>query len=80
MARFERTAKKHKKQWIMKRYPHVITYQSALDTLYEPDHISVTSTDRLGEAFLTTDRQLRDGFSKLLICTILRRVSIKTTV
>ena len=31
LARAERSARKYKRQWIMKRYPNVMTYPSARD-------------------------------------------------
>jgi hypothetical protein len=75
IARLERSARKIKKQWIMKRNPSILSYQSAADTLYEPSALSVISTDRLAEAFIRIDRQLRDGFSRILLITVLEKVT-----
>ena len=60
----------------MKRNPSILSYQSAADTLYEPSALSVISTDRLAEAFIRIDRQLRDGFSRILLITVLEKVKI----
>ena len=76
-ARLERSARKYKKQWIFKRNPLLMTYQSAIDTLYEPKAITTISTERLSEAFLKYDRVLKDGMSRLLILRIMEKVSIK---
>jgi hypothetical protein len=57
-SRWERTLRKLKKRWIYKYNPYIITYQSAIDTVYEPTKISQFSTERLSEAFLKVDRQL----------------------
>ena len=74
LARLERSARKYKRQWIMKKYPNVLTYPSAIETLYEPQGISTGSTDKLGETFLKLDRQLKDGVSRLLIIRSLEKV------
>ncbi len=54
-----------------------MTYQSAIDTLYEPKAITTISTERLSEAFLKYDRVLKDGMSRLLILSVMEKVSIK---
>ena len=54
-----------------------MTYQSAIDTLYEPKAITTISTERLSEAFLKYDRVLKDGMSRLLILRVMEKVSIK---
>ena len=63
-SRVERTIKKYKKRWILKYNPEIITYDSALETLYTPTKISQFSQDRLSEAFIKYDRQLANGFSR----------------
>lgn len=73
-ARAERTARKYKKQWIFSKNPLILTYQSAVDTLYEPKGITQGSTERVSEAFLKYDRVLRDGMSRLLILRVLEKV------
>jgi hypothetical protein len=75
-ARLERSARKYKKQWIFKRNPLLMTYQSAIDTLYEPKAITTISTERLSEAFLKYDRVLKDGMSRLLILRVMEKVII----
>ena len=74
LARLERSARKYKRQWIMNKYPNVLTYPSAMDTLYEPYGISSGSSDKLGESFLKVDRQLKGGVSRLLIIRALEKV------
>ena len=74
-ARLERSARKYKKQWIFKRNPLLMTYQSAIDTLYEPKAITTISTERLSEAFLKYDRVLKNGMSRLLILRVMEKVS-----
>lgn len=73
-ARIERSGRKYKKKFLMKRYPNTITYQSALDTLYEPKKLSLQSTDLLGESFIKIDRLLRDGVSRQLIIDTFQKV------
>jgi hypothetical protein len=73
-ARLERSARKYKKQWIFNKNPLLMTYQSAVDTLYEPKAMTTTSTDKLSEAFLRYDRILKDGMSRLLIIRVMEKV------
>lgn len=40
LARMERSARKYKKQWIMGYNPALMTYHSAIDTLYVPAKLS----------------------------------------
>ena len=40
LSRLERFFRKAKKNWIMKKNPNIITYQSAVDTLYQPQMLS----------------------------------------
>eukprot|EP00347_Sterkiella_histriomuscorum_P002333 403368555 len=70
-ARWERSARKYKKQYIAKKMPTVMGYQSAFDTLYQVQNLSQQSTDRLSEAFIKADRQLKNGFSRQLLINIL---------
>lgn len=72
IARLERSARKYKKQYIMSSNPAILSYPSAIDTLYEPMKLSQVSTERLGDAFLRYDRFLKDGFSRLLIVRVLK--------
>ena len=74
LARLERSARKYKRQWILNKYPNVLTYPSAIDTLYEPLSISTGSTDKLGETFLKLDRQLKEGVTRLFIIRALEKV------
>ena len=60
----------------MAYYPTLMTYQSAIDAMYEPSKLSVASTDRLAEAFLRIDRQLKHGMSRLLIIKALRKSGV----
>lgn len=64
LARLERSARKYKKQWIMGKNPSLITYSTAMDTMYVPMKISQQSTDRLGDLFLRIDRDLKEGVSR----------------
>ena len=73
-ARLERTARKYKKQWIFGKNPLILTYQSAVDTLYEPKGLTQSSTDRVTEAFLKYDRVLTDGMSRLMIIRVMEKV------
>ncbi len=52
-----------------------MTYQSAVDTLYEPKAITTVSTERVSEAFLKYDRMLKDGMSRLLVLRVMEKVS-----
>ena len=74
IARLERSARKYKKKWIFNKNPLLMTYQSAVDTLYEPKAMTTVSTDRLSEAFLKYDRVLKDGMSRLLILRVMEKV------
>jgi hypothetical protein len=74
-ARLERSTRKYKRQWILSTNPAVMSYQSAVDTLYEPKKLSQPSTERVSEAFLRVDRLLKDGFSRLLIIKVFEEVS-----
>ena len=76
-ARLERSARKYKKDWILKYNPNIMSYQSALDTTYEPIKLSQDSTDKLSEAFLKTDRLLKEGVSRLIILRVLDKVGVQ---
>ena len=54
-----------------------MSYQSALDTTYEPIKLSQDSTDKLSEAFLKTDRLLKEGVSRLIILRVLDKVGVQ---
>lgn len=71
-AKIERTYKKYKKRWITRYNPECITYQSALDTMYEPKALSRGSTERLCELFIRVDREMQHGFSRQLIADALK--------
>lgn len=73
-ARMERSARKYKKQWIFSKNPSLLTYPTAVDTLYEPQGISQLSTEKVSEAFLKHDRALKDGMSRLLIMKVFEKV------
>ena len=36
----ERTYKKYKKRWIYRYNPHCVAYQTAMDTIWEPEKLS----------------------------------------
>jgi hypothetical protein len=75
-ARFERSTRKFKRQWILSKNPAIMSYSSAVDTLYEPKKLSQQSFDKVCEAFLKVDRLLKDGFSRLLIIKVFEEVSV----
>lgn len=78
LARLERSARKYKKQWILGYNPSLMTYSTAMDTMYVPMKISQQSTDRLGELFLRIDRDLKEGVTRgLLVKTFLESGLIK---
>ena len=79
LARLERSGRKYKKAFVMWYNPLLMTYQTAIDTLYEPSKLSVASTERLAEAFLRIDRQLKHGVSRLLLITAMRKGGIDFT-
>ena len=74
MARIERSLKKYKKQWILKKNPKIMSYQTAIDTLYEPKTISSYNTDKLSESFIKYDRLLKYGFTRQLLINVLTKV------
>ena len=67
-----RSYKKVKKQIITHRYPLVMAWQTAHDTLYEPKNISRRTTDRLSELFLLKDRETPGGVTWQLVCDIVK--------
>lgn len=75
IARAERSIRKYKKQWIFNKNSSLLTYPSAVDTLYEPQTISSPSTEKISESFLKYDRLLKDGMSRLFIIRVLETVS-----
>ncbi len=78
VARLERSARKYKKIAIKKYNPSLITYQTAVDTMYEPMKMSSASADKITETFLRLDRQLMDGMSRLLIIQAFKRCGMIT--
>lgn len=74
-ARIERSFRKYKKQHILKKHPKLITYESALETQYKSTKLSQQSFDRLAEAFLKLDRQLKTGMSRQLIINAFSKVT-----
>lgn len=78
LARMERSARKYKKLWIMDYNPAIMSYHTAVDTLYVPMKLSQQSTDKLGEIFLRLDRQLKDGVSRGLLIKALRQSGLIT--
>ena len=48
-SKVERTYRKYKKRWIFRNNPSLITYDTALETLFEPVHISRPSANQLSE-------------------------------
>ena len=73
LARLERSGRKQKKNLIFSKNPTLLSYPTAIDTLYEPSKLSTQSFEKLGDAFLRLDRQLKDGMSRLLILTVLKK-------
>lgn len=80
VARLERSARKYKKLGIMKYNPSLMTYQSAVDTLYEPLKMSSSSADKITETFLRLDRILKDGMSRLLIIQAFKKCGLLADV
>jgi len=71
-----RAINKYKRRWLTRFTPETVTYQTAIDTsYYTPAKLNKETADRLGEAFVRVDRQLKNGFSRQLIVNILARVS-----
>jgi alpha-galactosidase/6-phospho-beta-glucosidase family protein len=75
--RKQRSINKYKRRWLSRFNPEAATYQSAVETTYQgrPAKLSQETGDRLGEAFIRVDRQLKNGFSRQLLINILNRVS-----
>lgn len=44
-ARMERVYKKYKRRWITRYNPHSIAYESALETVWQPNTLSRKATD-----------------------------------
>ena len=51
-AKIERVFKKHKKRWIFRNNLKEMTYETALETLYEPTKLSRPSTEKLSQLFI----------------------------
>ena len=74
--RKQRSINKYKRRWLTRFNPEAITYQTAIDTsYYRPQKFQREAAEKLGEAFIRVDRQLKNGFSRQLIVNVLSRVS-----
>jgi hypothetical protein len=62
-SKLERTFKRYKREWILKRSPWTVGWQSAIDTTWQPKTLSRQSTDRIGELFVKVDRELKGGIT-----------------
>lgn len=61
----EKTINKYKRRWLTKYNPDLIVYQTAIDSsYYKPAKLSKETAEKLGEAFIRVDRQLKNGFSR----------------
>jgi hypothetical protein len=70
-----RTINKYKRRWLARYNPEGISYQTAIDAgFYRPTNMSENDAQRLGEAVLKADRQLKNGCSRQLIINIMNRV------
>ena len=76
-ARMERVFKKYKKRWIFKYNREALTYETALETTFEPERLSRPSTDKLSKLFVKIDReQVEHGFSRQLVADVLYRMQL----
>ena len=76
-ARIERVFKKYKKRWIYKYNRSALEYESAIETKYEPQHMSRPSTEKLSQLFVRIDREMKDyGFSRQLVADVLIRMNL----
>lgn len=66
-SKIERQYRKYKKRWIFRNNPSLITYDTALETLYEPKNLTRPSTNILSEQFVRIDRELEHGVSRQLV-------------
>lgn len=76
-SRMERVFKKYKKRWIYKYNRAALTYETALETTYEPTRLSRPSTEKLSKLFVKIDReQAEHGFSRQLVADVLYRMEL----
>lgn len=75
-SRIERFYKKYKKRWIARYNPTCIEFASARETLWEPTKISRQSSKKLSEQFVQLDRDLEEGFSRILAIDVLMQMEL----
>lgn len=74
-AKTERTFKRYKRRLILHYFPVCMTYQTAIETTWEPTKLSRVSTERLGEMFVRLDRDLPHGVTRQLILDVLLKMN-----
>ena len=79
-SKLERVFKKYKRRWIFKYNRPAMTYQTTLETRYEPERLSRASTEKLSQLFIKLDRELEYGFSRGLVADTLITMKLMDNV